>query len=62
LIPAYATLGAGLAMTTSYIVTTLVVAYFFLNAGGKLYVFPQLSEIKLLIERLSRSVKSRVDV
>ena len=62
LIPAYAALGAGLAMTASYIVTTLVVAYFFLNAGGKLYVFPQLSEIKLLIERLSRSVKSRVDV
>ena len=62
LIPKHAALGAGLSMTASYIVTTLVVAYFFLNAGGKLYVFPQLSEIKMLIERLGRSVKSRTHV
>ena len=62
LIPNYAALGAGLSMSASYIVTSLVVAYFFLNAGGKLHVFPQLSEIKILIERLGRSVKSRTHV
>lgn len=55
-------IGAGWAMTASYCSTSLVVAFFFINSGGRLTIFPQRSEIKLLIERLGRSVKSKVNV
>jgi len=61
-IPKYFAAGAALSMSVSYTVTSIVVAYFFIRSGGRLFVFPNISEIKLLFERLSRSLKSRVDV
>jgi O-antigen/teichoic acid export membrane protein len=56
LIPQYTEIGAGLAMSVSYISTSLVVAYFFFKAGGKLSIFPNFTEIKVLFARLFRVV------
>ena len=56
LIPLYAETGAGLAMSISYISTSIVVAYFFFKAGGKLSIFPNFTEIKVLFARLFRVV------
>jgi O-antigen/teichoic acid export membrane protein len=62
LIPNYAEAGAGLAMSISYISTSLVVAYFFFKAGGKLSIFPNFTEIKALFERLFRVVTKNANV
>lgn len=56
LIPHYTETGAGLAMSVSYISTSMVVAYFFFKAGGKLSIFPNFTEIKVLFARLFRVV------
>ena len=56
LIPQYTETGAGLAMSVSYISTSMVVAYFFFKAGGKLSIFPNFTEIKVLFARLFRVV------
>ncbi|MEY4791848.1 MAG: hypothetical protein RIT34_655 [Bacteroidota bacterium] len=56
LIPQYTEIGAGLAMSVSYISTSIVVAYFFFKAGGKLSIFPNFTEIKVLFARLFRVV------
>jgi O-antigen/teichoic acid export membrane protein len=56
LIPHYTETGAGLAMSVSYITTSIVVAYFFFKAGGKLSIFPNFTEIKVLFARLFRVV------
>jgi O-antigen/teichoic acid export membrane protein len=56
LIPQHTEIGAGLAMSVSYISTSLVVAYFFFKAGGKLSIFPNFTEIKVLFARLFRVV------
>jgi hypothetical protein len=43
-------------MSVSYISTSIVVAYFFFKAGGKLSIFPNFTEIKVLFARLFRVV------